>query len=364
MKKKDFTLPRPSFVCEEELQALVPEAVSEVGTSDDDEDETVVLCLRRRERRTIDEGSRGAFADDLDISETPRKSPVSDGQRGRLLDESPARIAEGSETLVSGRPKETPEDGFKFEFNRGLPLTFHPEDCGRLLQLIKGGPDQLPPVKDLVFKDEYEQPLARLEPKSRFARARKKAEEALRAAVRDKSDAIAREKALRKVFDETRTADAVDLQLCKKSMKDLESVVDKLGKEKADLEKVRAAESLKHTEEMNRLRKSRKYERTDQDVDPTKQTSAGAVVPKDGVVPTIVLTDSPAKASKMQARPHLPLKIPRRKTVFLRVVQKRCLRRTRIRQPQHLVVARVPEREMAAAARILLLSMSETRCLL
>ena len=45
-------------------------------------------------------------------------------------------------------------------------------------------------------------------------------------------------------------------------MKDLESVVDKLGKEKADLEKVRAAESLKHTEEMNRLRKSRKYEVT------------------------------------------------------------------------------------------------------
>ena len=45
-------------------------------------------------------------------------------------------------------------------------------------------------------------------------------------------------------------------------MKDLESVVDKLGKEKDDLEKVRAAESLKHTEEMNRLRKSRKYEVT------------------------------------------------------------------------------------------------------
>ena len=80
--------------------------------------------------------------------------------------------------------------------------------------------------------------------------------------MRDKSDAIAREKALRKAFDETRTAHAVDLQLCKKSMKDLESVVDKLGKEKADLEKVRAAESLKHTEEMNRLRKSRKYKVT------------------------------------------------------------------------------------------------------
>ncbi|KAF3553809.1 hypothetical protein F2Q69_00016665 [Brassica cretica] len=279
----------------EELQALVPKAVSEVGTSGDDEDETVSLRLQRRERRTIDEGSRGAFADDQDISKTPRKSPVSEGRRGRLLGESPARIAEGSETRVSGRPKETPKDGFKFEFNRGLPLTFHPEDCGRLLQLIKGGPDQLPPVKDLVFKDEYEH-AACSSVKRKFAR--KKTEEALRAAVRDKSDAIAQEKALRKAFDETRTADAADLQLRKKSVKDLESVVDKLGKENADLEKVRAAESLKHTKEMNRLRKSRKYERTDQDVDPTKQTSAGAVVLKDGVVPTIVLTDSPAKASR------------------------------------------------------------------
>ena len=35
-----------------------------------------------------------------------------------------------------------------------------------------------------------------------------------------------------------------------------------------------------------------------QEVDLAKQTSAGAVIPKDGAVPTIVLTDSPAKASK------------------------------------------------------------------
>ena len=73
-----------------------------------------------------------------------------------MLDESPAHIAEGSETRVSGRPKETPGDGFRFEFSRELPLTCYLEDCGRLLHLVKGGPDQLPPVRDLVFKDEYE----------------------------------------------------------------------------------------------------------------------------------------------------------------------------------------------------------------
>ena len=57
---------------------------------------------------------------------------------------------------MSGRPKETPADGFRFEFSRKLPLACYPEDCARLLQLVKGGPDQLPSVGDLLFKDEYE----------------------------------------------------------------------------------------------------------------------------------------------------------------------------------------------------------------
>ncbi|WZZ60215.1 hypothetical protein YC2023_060322 [Brassica napus] len=50
--------------------------------------------------------------------------------------------------------------------------------------------------------------------------------------------------------------------MCKESMKNLELVLDKLVKEKAELEKARAAESLKYEEEMNRLRKSRRYEVT------------------------------------------------------------------------------------------------------
>ena len=92
--------------------------------------------------------------------------------------------------------------------------------------------------------------------------ARKKTEEALRIALRDKYDAITREKALKKAFDETRTSDAAELQMCKESMKNLELVLDKVAKEKAELEKARAAESLKYEEEMNRLRKSRRYEVT------------------------------------------------------------------------------------------------------
>uniref|UniRef100_M4FA11 Uncharacterized protein n=1 Tax=Brassica campestris TaxID=3711 RepID=M4FA11_BRACM len=284
MKKKDSTLPRPSSVCEEELQALVPETISKVGTSDDDENETIALHRRRREGRTIEEGSRGALMGDRGISEAPRELPTSEGQRGRLIDESPAHVTEGSETRVSGRPKETLEDEFRFEFSRKLPLTCYPEDCARLLQLVKGGPNQLSSVGDLLFKDEYEHAacssvkshgdwnvlVEKYDSALKRAReqicegeeARKKTEEALRASARDKPDAIAREKALRKAFDETWTSDAAELKMCKESMKNLEFVLEKLAKEKADLEMVRAAESLKHTEEMNILRKSRRYEVT------------------------------------------------------------------------------------------------------
>ncbi|KAL0770620.1 hypothetical protein Bca101_035771 [Brassica carinata] len=284
MKKKDSSLPRPSSVCEEELQALVPDATPEAGTSDDDENETIALRRRRREDRTTEGGSRGVSTGDRGISEVPRKFPASEGQQGRLMGDSSAHITEGSETRVSGHPKETPEDGFKFEFNRELPLVCYPEDCARLLQLVKGGPDQLPPVGDLLFKDEYEHAacsfvksqgdwsvlvekydtaLRRTREQVREGEeARKKTEEALRIALWDKSDAITREKALRKAFDETRTSDAVELQMCKDSMKNLELVLDKLAKEKAELEKARAAESLKYEEEMNRLHKSRRYEVT------------------------------------------------------------------------------------------------------
>ncbi|KAG5376041.1 hypothetical protein IGI04_040637 [Brassica rapa subsp. trilocularis] len=284
MKKKEPAPPRSSSVCEEELQALVPEAIPEVGTSEDDENETIALRRRRRESRVTEEVFRGALAGDLRSTEVPRGISTSGGQRDRLRNESPAHVTEGSETRVSGRPKETPADGFRFEFNRELPLACYPEDCARLLRLVKGGPDQLPSVGDLIFKDEYEHAscssvkshgdwnvlVEKYDSSLRRAReqireseeAKKRMEEALRVSTREKADAIAREKALRKAFDETRTSDAAELQMCKESMNNLEFVP------------------------------------TDQDIDPAKQASAGAVVLKDGAVPTIVLTDSPAKASK------------------------------------------------------------------
>ena len=114
-----------------------------------------------------------------------------------------------------------------------------------------------------VLVEKYDSALRRAREQIREGEeAKKKTEEALRASARDRADAIAREKVLRKAFDETRTSDAAELQMCKESMKNLEFAVDKLGKEKNDLEKVRAAESLRHTEEMNRLQKSHRYEVT------------------------------------------------------------------------------------------------------
>ena len=156
MKKKELAPPRSSLVCEEELQVLVPEAIPEVGTSEDDENETIALRRRRRESRVTEEVSRGTLAGDLPSTEVPRGISTLGGQRDRSRNESPAHVTEGSETRVSGRPKETPADEFRFEFNRELPLACYPEDCARLLRLVKGGPDQLPSVGDLIFKDEYE----------------------------------------------------------------------------------------------------------------------------------------------------------------------------------------------------------------
>ncbi|RID74325.1 hypothetical protein BRARA_B01430 [Brassica rapa] len=52
MKKKELAMPRSSSVCEEELQALVPEAIPGVETSEDDENEAIAFRRRKREGST------------------------------------------------------------------------------------------------------------------------------------------------------------------------------------------------------------------------------------------------------------------------------------------------------------------------
>uniref|UniRef100_M4EC85 Uncharacterized protein n=1 Tax=Brassica campestris TaxID=3711 RepID=M4EC85_BRACM len=256
MKKKDSAVPRPSSVCEEELHELVPTVAPEVGTSDD-EDETIALRQRRREKRSVDGGSRKVSVDDQGVSGNPREPSDSEGQRGPVLGESPTLIVEGSETRVVGRPKETPEDGFKFEFKRDLPLAFHPGDCGRLLQLIKGGPDQLPPVKDLVFRDEYEH--------------------AASSSIKFLIDEIWRQ------------------------IDPFGSNVDLIDSEAAAALRTPFVDRASRSEDLMREPSTTAVSATrnaDENVNLAEQKSADAAIPKDGNVPTIVLTDSSAKASK------------------------------------------------------------------
>uniref|UniRef100_M4F3T6 Uncharacterized protein n=1 Tax=Brassica campestris TaxID=3711 RepID=M4F3T6_BRACM len=70
-KKKDSAVPRPSSVCEEELQELVPEVAPEVGTSDD-EDETIALPAAALRTPFVDRASRSE-----DLMREPSATAVS-----------------------------------------------------------------------------------------------------------------------------------------------------------------------------------------------------------------------------------------------------------------------------------------------
>ncbi|KAG2305258.1 hypothetical protein Bca52824_033909 [Brassica carinata] len=287
-KKKSLVKPHVSSVVEEELQDLAPENVMVGHDSDDDENQTVASRIRRRDGLIANENVSGTPLSDRGAVGNLGVLPVSEGESGRLLERSPSRSQGGSETRVLGRPRETPGDEITFRFKRELPLVFYPEECGRLVQLVKGGPDELPPVADLAFGEDYKQAacssirnqgdwnvvigkydmaLRRAQEQLRESEEGKERlelahEEALREAIRERDAAIVREKALRREFNETRTADAAKLQMCKESVKDLEHVVGKLERDKAELEEEKARDSLKHAEEAGGLWKSRKYELT------------------------------------------------------------------------------------------------------
>lgn len=46
-------------------------------------------------------------------------------------------------------------DKFAFIYDREVPLAFNERECARLVLQIRGGPDEMPQVKDLIFKDDY-----------------------------------------------------------------------------------------------------------------------------------------------------------------------------------------------------------------
>ena len=62
---------------------------------------------------------------------------------------------------VGGAPvlRKTPRvefpDRVSFEYDGPIPLIYAPNRCTELVSQIKCGPKPLPPVSDLIFKDEY-----------------------------------------------------------------------------------------------------------------------------------------------------------------------------------------------------------------
>ena len=46
-------------------------------------------------------------------------------------------------------------DHVEFKYDGDTPLAYAPKECAELVRQIRGGAKDMPPVKDLVFKDAY-----------------------------------------------------------------------------------------------------------------------------------------------------------------------------------------------------------------
>ncbi|KAG2322970.1 hypothetical protein Bca52824_016183 [Brassica carinata] len=223
MKKKDFVIRQPSSVGSEELRDLDPSVESRDRTASNP------VLGSEHDDVAIDGESRHETLEDREVSSEGRRGGgdnvvLSDG----LPERSRSRVSEGSETR------------------------------------IKGGPDVLPEVKDLVFNEDYKV-AAHFRLSGHllgFVRDKRKvgSRKTLLAAIREKKEAVTREKVLSKEFDEGSASAVAELKLSRESMKNLEQVVDVLGREKAALNRDIAAASIRHTEETDRHQKSRKFE--------------------------------------------------------------------------------------------------------
>ncbi|KAL0846865.1 hypothetical protein Bca101_020111 [Brassica carinata] len=65
------------------------------------------------------------------------------------------RRASLSESSLGKRPRIDFSDRVEFLYNEGTPLVCNPGRCAELSRQIRGGPKEMPPVDDLVFKDDY-----------------------------------------------------------------------------------------------------------------------------------------------------------------------------------------------------------------
>ncbi|KAG2330069.1 hypothetical protein Bca52824_001249 [Brassica carinata] len=257
LRKKNFIEHMPSSIGSRELRDLAPNGGSQGRAVSDpvsgyrrNEYETATSSVGRKKKMGADgedlhvasegrEDSSGGRREDLEGSiNAPLPEHRDEGadvvQLENSLERSQSRVLEGSEARVSGSPKATLPDK------------------------IKGGPDELPEVKDLVFNDDYEvaarssvrsqgdwssldekydttlkQALTRVrEGEEKIRVARLDYQVSLQTAVREKEEMLAREKTLRKELDERSASAEVELRMSRESIERLEQVVDKLEREK------------------------------------------------------------------------------------------------------------------------------------
>ncbi|XP_056844384.1 meiosis-specific protein ASY2-like isoform X2 [Raphanus sativus] len=189
----------------------------------------------------------------------------------------PSSSVDASGSFTTRGPRVDFPDRVNFSYDEDTPLIYNPVQCAELTRQVKGGPIDLPPVADLLFKDEY----------IKAAQARKQSDGSMNLLVEKYETELRRTQAQLGAAEELARAkdlelsrvlakNAEDKEILRVKFEDLKtkllnsrSSVKALSREKVtlergkkDLEKERDAVVAKLISERRRLRDSRVYEVT------------------------------------------------------------------------------------------------------
>ncbi|KAG2288571.1 hypothetical protein Bca52824_048175 [Brassica carinata] len=194
---------------------------------------------------------------------------------------------------ASEEPRIKFRDRVEFKYDGDTPLACAPSECAELIRQIRGGAKDMPPVKDLLFKDAYvdaartkvlsdgsmnyvvelydtalKETISKLKQSDRLVRARdtvlnRKTSEfraTIDKAAVEQSRLLAGKKAQKEKFMEKFGELKDKFKNAGEKIRGLERERAALEKEKTALEEKRVATALRHLKEVNRLRDSRSYE--------------------------------------------------------------------------------------------------------
>ncbi|XP_056864127.1 meiosis-specific protein ASY2-like [Raphanus sativus] len=247
---------------------------------------------KKRNAEVIPRGSSEELDDELVDATRSGESLAPENEDAQA--ESAPQVAEGTVAVSKKKKKKKKRscpDKVSFSYDRDVPLAHDEQECGRLVRQFRGDRGELPPVEDLIFKEEYTfasrtsimshgdwNILVRKydeELKGAFEMVRKqkglsrRATRALNNSVREKNEAVAREEELKKELDEQRAIMATELASARELVKRAEEEKAQMRKRNAELqgknttlEKEVVAASLEYSKQMDRLRESRKLEVT------------------------------------------------------------------------------------------------------